>query len=179
MNQLYFNPSTQNVQANSPLTLEIWADTGGVGIDGIDIFLPLQGLILTRFQAGTMIANNFQDVHNGVLRCAFVAPLGQKFTGAGVLALLTLTAAQSTTLAFDFTLGATNDTNMSRDGVDILTDVGTTTINTISTPMPPALQAAIQAAVTANAPGAKIVISTYTPAPIPGSPVTLNLTITG
>lgn len=185
MPQLYFNPPIQSVPAYTPFNLEIWLDTGGVAVDGVDIDLPLQGLVLNNLTVTTLLANKFVASTPGkILFSQFITPGGPKFTGSGLLATATLTASANTILNFNFTLSATNDTNLASGGVDILTSVGTAIINIGTNQMPPNLPAglntAIQTWLTANAKGAVFVITTgtYTPPPTPqpAQPVTGSYT---
>lgn len=175
MLQLYFNPPIQSVPAYTPFNLEIWLDTGGVAVDGVDIDLPLQGLVLNNLTVTTLLANKFVASTPGkILFSQFITPGGPKFTGSGLLATATLTASANTILNFNFTLSATNDTNLASGGVDILTSVGTAIINIGTNTMPAALLTLIQNWLTANAKGATLA-GTYTPPPTPGTGVPFTI----
>lgn len=173
-NQLYFQPPIQSVQAGVPFTLEIWIDTQGVGVDGVDIDIPLQGLVLNNLNVISLLANKFNASTPAKILFVQNTSGGSVFTGKGLLATATLTATADTVLKFNFTPGLTNDTNLASGGVDILTTVGNAIINITTNTMPAALLTLIQNWLTANAKGATLA-GTYTPPPTPGTGVPFTI----
>ncbi len=127
--QLSFSQSNISVNSGEQFTVDILLDTEGASIDGVDVIIPLQGLTLVNFQEGSLmpqtIKNNTVDK---IMFSQIVLPTTH-YTGSGVLATLTLTATTNTTLAFDFTLGSTIDTNIISNGSDILSAVSNLQIN--------------------------------------------------
>lgn len=122
--QLSFSPDSQLAQPNEIVTVDILADTEKIAIDGIDIDLPFTGLEFISLTPGKLMPSNHQVVSTNRIQFGQACTPSTKFVGSGVLCTLTFKVLTSTKLVFNFTPGATNETNMVADGKDILTNVG-------------------------------------------------------
>lgn len=145
---LAVSPPSQTLNVGDTLTVSILLDTGGSSIDGVDIQalnynpynLQLQdsdaATAGTQIQAGSLMPNtlaNSVDTTNGKIVFSQVTNGGSTYKGSGTLATVTFKAlvAGNAKLTFDFTQGATTDSNVASAGVDILSAVtnGQYTIN--------------------------------------------------
>lgn len=150
---LSLSPSAVNLKANTNVPVDINLNTGGVNIDGVDVFyLRFNASLLqvvdsdavttgVQIAPGTLfpitLANTVDNV-NGTISFTQAAAGGSFFNGSGKLATVTFRGiSNSTTTAnFDFTLGSTTDTNVSGTGVDQLAQVsGTTFTIDVSAPI--------------------------------------------
>lgn len=153
---LTLSPSSQTLNVGDTLTVKIMLDTGGAAIDGVDIqalnynpyYLQLQdsdgAAAGTQIAAGSLMANtlaNSVDTTNGKIVFSQVTSGGSTYTGSGTLATATFKAlvAGTAQLTFNFTAGATTDSNVASAGNDVLSSVtnGSFTINSSPTASQP------------------------------------------
>lgn len=137
---LTLSPSSQTVSAGDTFSVDILLDTQGQPIDGVDLQalnynpynLQLQDAdaqqMGTQIQAGTLMPStlaNSVDTTNGKIVFSQITNAGSTYTGSGKLATVTFKAlvAGTAKLTFDFTSGATADSNVASQGKDILTAV--------------------------------------------------------
>lgn len=124
MDEIYFVPDKIEFEPGIPFDVEVWLATPGiVAIDGVDVDIPLpEGVEKVNVVLTNLLGLNFLAPVDKILFLHTTNP-PNKFSGTGKLATLTLKATVDTIMKFNFTVGATNDTNMAVGGVDILTDV--------------------------------------------------------
>lgn len=137
---LSVSPSSASVNVGDNITVQIMLDTQGQGVEGADLnalnynpsLLSAQdsdsAISGVQVSPGTLMPNtvfNSIDVAVGKVLFSQVTAGGQSYTGQGVLAAITFQALQSGTanLSFDFSPGSTVDTNIARNGSDVLTSV--------------------------------------------------------
>lgn len=126
-----------NVNQTFPVTINI--DTAGEPIDGADVaslhFNPAS-LQVVSITPGTLmpntVANSFDNTL-GKVQFSQVTAGGTSFTGTGVLATINFKAltSGSSNITIDFTLGATNDSNLAAVGVDRLGSVTNATVGVL------------------------------------------------
>jgi peptidoglycan hydrolase-like protein with peptidoglycan-binding domain len=123
-------------------------NTQGQPIDGVDIqalnYNPYNLQLIdadvlapgVQIQAGSLMPNtvaNSVDTMNGKIVFSQITNGGSTYTGSGTLATMTFKAliAGTASISFNFTPGATTDSNVASQGNDILSSVanGTFTIN--------------------------------------------------
>lgn len=137
---LRLNPTSGTIRANQNFSVDINLDTGGDAIDGIDIFyLRFNPSILQVVDADTAasgvqispgttlpltLANSVNNTA-GTIQFSQTTSGGTTFNGTGRVATVTFRAIAngSSSPAFDFTLNATTDTNVSSGGTDRLSIV--------------------------------------------------------
>lgn len=148
---LTLSPSSATLKVGDTLNVDVMLDTQGAAIDGVDIqalnynpyFMQLQdmdpGTSGVQISVGTLMPNtlaNSADTTNGKIVFSQITNGGSTYTGSGKLVSLTFKAlvAGTAKLTFDFTQGATTDTNVASQGTDILTAVtnGQYTINNVA-----------------------------------------------
>lgn len=99
--------------------------SGVVGVDAVLLFDPTK-INIEKVTENSLLSNtSFVNINNtlGIVKISQVSPAGQAFKGEGILATLSVkpVAQGGTTISFDYTLGATNDSNaVSENGVDLL-----------------------------------------------------------
>jgi hypothetical protein len=137
---LGISPSSGSFTAGQNFTVNINLDSTGQTVDGVDLFylkynpaiLEVQDASATasgvQIQAGSLLPQtltNTVDTANGRIAFSQVTTGGTTYTGSGILATITFKAKANGTasVAFDFTSGSTQDTNVAGGGVDRLTTV--------------------------------------------------------
>lgn len=180
MNQLSFSPANISVSAGTEFSVDVVLDTGGVAIDGVDVILPLQGVVFADLAIidNHLLPNTMtSSVENGIVTFSQVTTGGNHFTGSGSLFTLKLKASTDATLNFDWTPGSTNKTVVAANGENIITSLGSLQITIVNVTPITAIHDALQAIV--NIHGGELV-GTYTPPPvipppIPGTPMPFDV----
>lgn len=115
-----------SVSVGEVFTVFVVADSNGQQIDGLDVLLKIS----PNLRVIEYIANDLLPVHNfntqlpasNAFNFSQLTNGGQQLTVNGPIASLKLEAlvSGSGTIDVDFTLGSTKDSNIARDGVDML-----------------------------------------------------------
>jgi len=131
------DPANKVVTIGDRVEARIMLDTNGSATDGIDIhylkynpqYLRVEDADLgtsgIQIKSGTLYPitkTNIVDTAKGLIDFSQITTGGTTFKGRGVLATVTFTVigANSSDIIFDFTSGATRDTNVASAGKDIL-----------------------------------------------------------
>lgn len=148
---LSLSPTNKTVNVGDTFTISVLLNTAGQSIDGVDlkslnynpynlqVINPNNGIASNQIQAGVLMPNtlaNSVDTVNGKIVFSQVTNGGSKYNGSGTLATVTFKTLVAGTVSptFNFTSGATTDSNVASGGVDILTGVtnGQYIINNVS-----------------------------------------------
>ncbi len=132
-------PTQTEIQTGDSVTVDVMLDTQGADIDGVDLYslhFDPQIFSATVTPGDLMPYTVYEKVDNveGTVKFSQLSAWGSTFNGTGILATITLTAKTSgeSSLYFDFILGSTIDTNVAAQGQDVLTSVGATSLQVIS-----------------------------------------------
>ncbi len=137
---LTLSPSSKSVNVGDTFSIDVLLDTQGQNVDGVDLqalnynpyYLQLQdadpNTSGTQIQAGALMPStlaNSVDTTNGKIVFSQVANAGSTYNGSGKLATVTFKAlvAGTANVSFDYTAGATTDSNIASAGNDILNSV--------------------------------------------------------
>lgn len=129
----------QSLKIGEVATVNILVDTGGRNTDGTDVILNFDPKTLSadKVTSGTIYPNypvNSVDPA-GRVSLSGITSVDKSFSGAGVLGTVTFKAVSlgKTTVALDFSLGNTTDTNVieSKTTKDVLTKVDNLTLQII------------------------------------------------
>lgn len=146
---LSLSPSSQSVNVGDTFSVIVNLDTQGASIDGVDLRYLNYNPAILQLQDGNTSASGIQITSGSLMPMTLVnnadanfgritfsqAALGgnNKYKGSGILATLTFKAlvAGTASVSFNYTSGATTDSNIASGGADILTSVvsGSYTIN--------------------------------------------------
>lgn len=122
--RLEVQPRTLAVKVGDTFNLDIFLDTDGNAIDGVDVnqlhFDP--ALISVTKVLGTLLTEEFNQIKSGTVAYSAISPLGQQFKGTGVLCSLTCVALKAGTslITIDAAKGDTIDSNVATPAGDIL-----------------------------------------------------------
>ncbi len=127
-------PSQNSVQVGETISMDVYLDTYGANIEGVDIFAMhfdpemFSAQISDRNLLGMTVYSKVDNA-NGTIMFAQLAPLGTSFNGQGVLMTVNLTAKQAgqSVVNFDHALGNTLDSNVASNGQDVLERTGSET----------------------------------------------------
>jgi hypothetical protein len=139
---LSLTPTSSMASIGQTVTLDVMLDTKGLAVDGLDIFSLNYDPALVEVvdadstKAGVQITGSpvMQVVSNkaekGKITYSMVVPGGQTYTGQSKVASIQFKAlkAGSANLSFDFTPGATSDTNVASSKDDVLQVAGSALI---------------------------------------------------
>lgn len=129
----------QSLKTGETVTVNILVDTGGRNTDGIDVILNFDPKTLSadKVTTGTIYPNypvNSVDPA-GKVSLSGITSVDKSFSGTGVLGTVTFKAVSlgKTTVALNFSLGNTTDTNIieSKTTKDVLTKVDNLTLQII------------------------------------------------
>ena len=138
---LTLSPSSSTINIGSNFTVNVLLDTQGSAINGVDAYINYPsslsvvdddgGTSGAQITAGTLMAvlqDNIVDTVNRKINFSQVATAGTTYSGSGTLATIHFTALSvgTASVTFNFTSGATNDSNVisgTNKGVDLLTSV--------------------------------------------------------
>jgi Cohesin domain len=127
---LSISPTAKTVKVGETFTLDVVLDTAGADVDGLDFILNQNPRLLEVVKVapvdilGSTVYNQ-TDAKTGRISASQVSGGGSSYRGGGTIATITFLAKGSGTanITFDFTVGATNDSNVASLGVDILSSV--------------------------------------------------------
>lgn len=141
---VYFSPSSTAKVTGTSFPLDIILDTRGRAIDGADIVVSYNRAMVSiidvdgnktgvQIAPGTLMpTTTINDVaeSRGQITFSQTTAANGTFSGSGILGTITVRALApgAASVAFTFTKGRTNDTNVSFGGVDLLDAVTNTTI---------------------------------------------------
>jgi hypothetical protein len=123
---LSFSPATKTVLVNDTFNVDVILNTGGSETDGADVIIRYDGNKLSLISAvlGDLYANKLTSDTSvaGKITLRATSSENASFNGTGTFATLTFKAIAGGTanLYFDFTSGATTDSNVAYQGNDIL-----------------------------------------------------------
>ncbi len=123
---LSFSPATKTVLVNDTFNVDVILNTGGSETDGADVIVRYDGNKLSLISAvlGDLYANKLTSDTSvaGKITLRATSSENASFNGTGTFATLTFKAiaAGTANLYFDFTSGATTDSNVAYQGSDIL-----------------------------------------------------------
>lgn len=137
---LTLSPASRTVNVGDTFSVDVLLDTQGQNVDGVDLqalnynpyYLQVQdadgSTAGTQIQPGTLMPStlaNSVDTTNGKIVFSQVSNAGSTYSGSGKLATVTFKAlvAGNANVTFDYTQGATTDTNVASAGNDILSAV--------------------------------------------------------
>lgn len=151
---LQISPASTTASVGDTITVSVLLDTQGQAIDGVDLhyltynpyYLQLQDEDASasgvQVKAGVLMPNtltNSVDVVNGRIDFSQLTASGSTYTGNGTLVTLKFKAliAGNAKLDFNYSSGATTDSNVASGGNDVLSSVtnGQVTINYPTTPV--------------------------------------------
>lgn len=133
-----FSPSSKNVTVDETFTVSVLLDTQNQSTDGADAIILYDSgkLSVTAASLGSLYANKVQEDYSTAGKVIFRATstASSSFTGSGTFATITFKATSdgSANVNFQFTAGSTTDSNVAKEGSDLLTSVSSATY-TIST----------------------------------------------
>jgi hypothetical protein len=153
---LTLTPASGAYTANDTFTVNVNVNTSGQTVDGVDLYYlrynpailevqdsngTLSGIQISPGSLLPQTLSNTVDAATGRITFSQVTTGGTTYNGSGVLATITFKAKANGTssVAFDFTLGSTSDTNVAGGGTDRLTSVSNAsfTVTGGSDPTPP------------------------------------------
>ncbi len=122
----------KEVAVGETVNVSIYLDTQGKLVDGVDVILKYDTIILKakdkEVKKGEVFSNvmtNEIDQKTGLIKFSALSQPGQTFSGTGTLVTLNFKALRSgqTAIAFVFEKGSTEETNVASQGKDILKEV--------------------------------------------------------
>lgn len=123
--RLYFSPASKEVEKNQELAVELWLDTQGKNVSGVDVYLDYQssGLSISQASFGSLFDitafNNSGDSQGRTYLAVAFSSLSGSFKGNQRLATLSLRAksqAGAYTLRMVCQPGSTNETSIYQTG---------------------------------------------------------------
>lgn len=134
------NPSSKTVSVNETFTVSVLLDTEGQPTDGADAIILYDSgkLSVTSASLGSLYANKVIEDYAtaGKVTLRATSTASTSFTGSGTFATIVFKAIAdgNANVDFQFTAGSTTDSNVSKEGSDLLTSVssGSYTINASS-----------------------------------------------
>jgi hypothetical protein len=162
---LSLNPASGSYSIGATFSVTVNLNTAGAPVSGADLRYINYNPALLRVNsvtAGTLFGQtvvNSTDTTAGRINFGQSANTGSTYTGSGTLATISFTtlAAGTANITFDYTAGATTDTNIANEGVDTLTQVTGATITIVGAPVdntPPTISNVSAANITTS--GARI-----------------------
>jgi len=136
---LSLSPASANVLVNNTFSVNITLNTQGAAIDGVDVILDYNTLLLqaqdananltgVQISPGSLMPSvtyNSVNATSGRIFFSQVPSFGSTYSGSGVLATVTFKGlvASSPVVAFEFTPGSTTDSNVASNGTELLSSV--------------------------------------------------------
>lgn len=126
---LSLSPASKQVSVNDTFVVSVMLDTQGETTDGVDaiIFYDSGKLSITSVSLGDLYANKLQEDYStgGQITLRATSTATTSFTGSGTFATITFKAISdgNANVDFQFTAGSSTDSNVAKEGQDLLTSV--------------------------------------------------------